>query len=161
MALLSLAFAGTSVAEDRIRYEEIPAKIAPFGTVISHRGIKVTTVDGKEHNGRGMRLDRDQVMVSHGENSWEALPSEQVARIEISQGGRFFHHIVNSAEIPLAAASVGCEGLFSDGGNPACLAPATAVFSPVWAYTAATAPFYLVADFIAFLIPPKVVEIAH
>ncbi len=32
---------------------------------------------------------------------------------------------------------------------------------PVLAYTAATTPFFLAADGIAFLIPPKVYEIVH
>jgi hypothetical protein len=42
-----------------------------------------------------------------------------------------------------------------------CAVPTTLVFSPVWAYTLATAPFFLAADGIAFLIPPKVYEITH
>jgi hypothetical protein len=150
-------------AADKIRYEEIPNRLAPFGSVLAYRGFSVVTLDGKKHGGRRLRLESDHVRIFHLNNTFEDLPSEQISRIEISQAGRFFHHIVDSAEIPLLGAGLACGGFFSEPGNlsPACLVPVTALLSPVWAYTAVTAPFYLASDGVAFLIPRKVYEIIH
>jgi hypothetical protein len=148
-------------AAEKIRYEEIPNRLAPFGTVLAYRGFTVITLDRKEHGGRRLRLESDHVRIFHLDNSYEDLPCEQISRIEISQGGRFFRHIVGSAEIPVLAAQLFCDLGESSHPSPACMVPVGAIFSPVWAYTAVTAPFYLAADGIAFLIPPKVYEIAH
>jgi hypothetical protein len=157
-ALLTIAGTRTNQAADRIRYDEIPARLAPFGSVLAYRGFNVITLDGKKHGGRRLRLEPDHLRIFHLNNSWEDLPSEQISEIKISQGGRFFHHTADSAEIPLELSAIACGGLE---GNPvaACLMPVTALFSPVWAYTAATAPFHLASDGVAFLIPPKVYKI--
>jgi hypothetical protein len=151
----------TGQAADKIRYEEIPNRLAPFGRVLEYRGFNVITLDGKEHNGRRLGLESDHLRVFHSEKSWEDLPSEQIARIEISQGGRFFHHVADSAVIPVGIGVLLCGGDSWGVGSTLCAIPVTTVFSPVWAYTAATAPFYLAADGIAFFIPPKVYEIVH
>ena len=154
---MTVACLATSQAAEKIRYEEISKRLAPFGTVLAFRGFSVTTADGKQHEGRRMLLESDHLRIFQGDTAFEDLPSGEVSRIEISQGGRFFHHIVGPAQLPVAGASIICGGLE----DPACLVPATAAFSPLWAYTAATAPFYLIADGVAFLIPPKVYEIVH
>jgi len=86
------------------------------------------------------------------------LPSEQIARIEIRQDGRYFHHIADSAVIPVGFAMFLC-GEPED--NWPCDAIVTALLSPAWAYTAVTAPLYLVADAVAFFLPAKVFEIVH
>ena len=155
--------AGTVHAAERIRYDEIPTHLAPFGRVLEYRGFSVITIDGKRHSGRRLRLESDHLRVFHLDNSYEDLASGQVAQIEIRQAGRFFHQIVNSAQIPLVAAGLGCGGLSWEPVHlsPYCLVPVTALASPAWAYTAVTAPFYLASDGIAFFIPPKVYEIVH
>jgi hypothetical protein len=154
---------GSAQAADKIRYEEIPAHLGPFGSVLAYRGFKVVTLDGKQHRGRRLRLELDHLRVFHLNNSYEDLPGEQVTRIEISQGGRYFHHVVENAEIPILIAALGCGGLSWEPAklSPWCMVPITTLFSPAWAYTAVTAPFFLAADGVAWLIPPKVYEIVH
>jgi hypothetical protein len=158
VALVSAASVSAGQAADKIRYEDIPQHIANFGTVLFHRGFTVVTVDGKKYESRKLRLEADHVELFLGDRPGEEVPSEQVARIEIRQAGRYFHHIADSAVIPVGLAMFLC-------GRPAddwpCDVIATAALSPVWAYTAVTAPFYLVADAIAFFLPPKVFEIVH
>lgn len=127
---------------------------------MEHRGFKVTTVDGKEYRGRKLGLEYSHLRVFRSENQWDDVPSEEVARIEVRQGGRFFHHVANSAVFPVAMGML-FWGAESGHAPPVCATIFTAFFSPEWAYTAATAPFYLAADGIAFLIPPKVFEIIH
>jgi len=146
-ALAMMACSGTGLAAEKIRYEEVPNRLAPFGSVLCYRGFHVTTLDGKKHSGRRLRLESDHVRVFHLDNSFEDLPSEQLSRIEITQTGRFVHHIGESGEIPVAAMEI--------------LGLAGVLFAPVWAYTLASAPFYLAADGVAFFIPSKVYEIAH
>jgi hypothetical protein len=161
-AFVALAGIGTCQAAERIRYNEIPDKLGGFGTVLVYRGFKVTTLDGKEHSGRRLRLEADHLRVFYRNNTWEDLPAEQVSKIKISQAGRYFHHIAESAEIPLALAALLCGGPWEGTTLPfVCMAPITALFSPAWAYTAVTGPFYLASDGVAFLIPPKTYEIIH
>jgi hypothetical protein len=154
---------GSAQAADRIRYEEIPVHLAPFGSVLAYRGVKVVTFDGKQHPGRRLRLEADHLRVFHLDNSYEDVPGEQVTRIEISPGGRYFHHVVENAEIPILLAELGCGGLSWEPVklSPWCTVPLTTLFSPAWAYTAVTAPFFLVADGVAWLIPHQVYEIVH
>ena len=160
VALAAMACFGAGQAAEKLRYEEIPNRIAPFGSVLAYRGFKVITLDRKEYGGRRLRLEADHVRIFRGGDHWD-IPSEQIQRIEIRQGGRFSHHIVESAEIPLLAGFLVCierpwEPVRVVAG---CFIPVTALFSPAWAYTAVTAPIYLASDGIAFLIPPKVYEI--
>lgn len=162
-AFLSGVFMGAGQAAEKIRYEEIPHHIARFGTVLEHRGFTVTTIDGKKHAGRTLRLEADHVELLHGAGPGEKVPADQISRIEIRKTGRYSHHITDSAVIPIMVGELVCMD-----GRIGCIVsitvltlPITAVLSPVWAYTAVTAPFYLVADAIAFFLPPKVFEIEH
>jgi len=123
--------------------------------------LKIVTLDGKEFRGRRLGLDAGHLRVFHGEKSWKDLPIGEVARIEISQGGRFSHHIVDSAVIPIGLGVCLCGADSGAVWPTLCAIPVTAAFSPVWAYTAVTAPFYLASDAVAFFIPPKVYEIVH
>jgi len=149
---------GVIEAADKIHYDEIPIRLAPFGSVLEHRGFTVTTLDGKEHRGRRMALELDRVRIFHDGALTEELPSEQISRIQIRQAGRFFHHVVEGAIVPLAVPALACDE--SPHVN-LCFLGFAALFSPLWAYPAATSPFFLAADGIAFLIPPKVYEIVH
>ena len=158
VAFVTIACAGTALGAEEIRYE---ALLAHLGNDLEHRGFKVVTLDGKEHSGRRLHLESDHVRVFHRRNRWDDLPSEQISRIEISQGGRFFHHIIFSAALPVWIGAFACDTTGGSGTSRSCMVYVTAVFSPVWAYTAATAPVYLAAVGVAFLIPPKVYEIVH
>ena len=161
-ALASLATIATAHAADRIRYDEIPQRLAPFGNVLAYRAFNITTLDGKRHGGRRLRLESDHLRIFHVDDSFEDIPSGEVSQIAISQGGRFFHHVVESAEKPILGAALLCGGITVEAGSTAdCMVPATALFSPWWVPTAVSAPFLLAADGVAFLIPPKVFEIVH
>jgi hypothetical protein len=149
LCAFALLAAGACMAATKITYDEIPNHLGPFGTVLAYRGFTVTTSDGKTHDGRRLRLESDHLRIFHRDNSFEDLPNFQVARIEIRQAGRFFHHIVENSTAWASACMFGCSYAVL------LLVP------PVEAYTAATAPFYLAADGIAFLVPPKVYEIVH
>jgi hypothetical protein len=109
---------------------------------------------GKTTKARRLEVHSDHLRISHGKIN-EDLPVSEVTRIEIRQAGRFFHHVAFSASIvaliPL--------GFAADGGDYAL--PVILFGPPVLAYAAATTPFYLAADGVAFLIPPKVYEIVH
>jgi hypothetical protein len=161
-ALITIACLGTCEAAEKIRYEEIPNRLGPFDSVLAYRGFRVVTLDGKTHSGRRLRLEWDHVRIFHRNNTWEDLPGKQIARIEISQGGRFFHKIVDGVEAALLIPALACSESDSTVG---CMVGASALLSPliapIWAYSAVTAPFYLAADGVAFLVPPKVYEIVH
>jgi hypothetical protein len=154
---------GSAQAAEKIRYEEIPGHLGPFGSVLAYRGFKVVTLDGKAHRGRRLGLGADHLQVFHSGDSYERLPAEQVLRIEIRQGGRYFQHVVESVGLPLSPILICSDGFPIAGGriSPACAIPMAIIFSPLWTYPAVVSPFYLVADGIAWLIPPKVYEIVH
>ena len=146
---------GTSQAATKISYDEIPRHLGAFGTVLAYRGFTVATNDGKRHSGRRLRLESDHLRIFHRDNTYEDIPKIEVARIEIRQSGRFFHHVVESgtlALLPALAFAIGC---------PVCAVPALVLEPPIVAYAAVSTPFFLAADGVAFLIPPKVYEIAH
>ena len=132
----------------------------PFNKTLDHRSIEIQTSDGKNHKGRSLVMDSDHVRLFYSDQQWEEIPSVEIVMLQVGQGGRFFHHIGESAEIPLALGEGFCGDLSGTAAD-ICALPVTLVFSPVWTYTVATAPFYLAADGIAFLIPPKVYEITH
>ena len=156
IALVSVASVGAGQAADKIRYEDIPQHIARFGTVLEHRGFTVVTIDGKKYESRRLRVEADHVELFHGAGPGEKVPSEQIARIEIRQAGRYFHHIEESALGPLIVGAAASESW-----GPAGFILGTALASPFWSYTAVTAPFFFAADAIAFFLPPKVFEIVH
>jgi len=155
---VTISCSGIAQGADKIRYE---ALVAQLGNDIVYRGFNVVTLDGKEHGGRRLHLEYDHVRLFHLNNSWEDLPSDQISRIEIYQSGRFFHHIAESAAIPVAIAKFLNGGLESPGYLSKGSIPVIGIFSPVWAYTAVTAPFYLAADGVAFFLPSRVYEIVH
>lgn len=146
---IALLAAGSCLAATKITYDEIPSHLGPFGTVLAYRGFTVTTTDGKTHDGRRLRVESDHLRIFHKDNSFEDLPNFDVTRIEIHQFGRFFHHIVENSTAWAAACMFGCS------------AAVLLLVPPVEVYTAATAPFFLAADGIAFFIPPKVYDIVH
>lgn len=155
VALLTIGGLYTSQAAEKIRYDEIPIRLAPFGTVLAYRGFNVTTLDGKQHRGRRLLLESDHVRVFDRKSKWEDLSSDQIARIEISQRWRFIHHVVENAVLPVLPL-IGCFET-----NPGyCILGIGLV--PIFAAEATVmTPFFLAADSIAFFIPPKVYEIVH
>ncbi len=156
--LMTLACTGAGQAAEKIRYEDLRKRLGP--DMLSNRGFTLVTLDGKKYRSRSVVLEHGHVRLYAKNRLFEDLPSAQISRIEISQGGRFVKHVVASAGEPLGLAEWGCGGE-DERGSPGCRTIQTAMWSPLWAYTAVTAPFYLAADGVAFLIPPKVYEIVQ
>jgi hypothetical protein len=156
--LMTLASMGAGQAAEKIRYEDLRKRLGPY--MLAYRGFTVVTLDGKKHRSRSVVLEPDHLSLYAKSRLFEHLPSAQISRIEISQRGRFFHHVVASAWWPLGLAAYGC-GDEDQPGPPGCRTIHTAMWSPLWAYTATIAPFCLAADGVAFLIPPKVYEVAQ
>jgi hypothetical protein len=59
------------------------------------------------HRGRRLPLEPGHVRI-FAKKSFEDLPREQIARIEIRQSWRFAHHIVEALVFPLLAAALTC-----------------------------------------------------
>jgi hypothetical protein len=88
----------------------------------------------------------------------EDLPSDQISRIEVRKIRRYSENILGAAAAPLVLAIFACAD--STHGAP-CVIGYTAVFSPIWAYAAVSAPFYLAADGVSLFRPPKVYVLVH
>jgi len=160
VALAAVVSTGAAHAAEKLRYDEIRLRLGapPFDPVLTYRGFTVVTQDGKKYSGRRLRLDPDHVRIFQSK-SFQDVPAANLARIEIRQAWRYVHHIVNSATFPLAGAGV-CELTTANWSANLCVGVVlTIVTPPALAYTAASAPFFLAADAIAFLIPKKVYEI--
>jgi hypothetical protein len=160
MVVLLTACAAVCTAAEKIHEDEITKRIAPVGTVIAPRGFTIVTLDGRSYHGRSLEIEHDALRISLVRTS-ERIPFAQVARVEISQCGRFSHHIVDAAVFPLSGSALSCSLMGESPLGMACFVTMTAALSPVWGYAAASAPFYLIADGVGCILPPKVYEIVH
>jgi hypothetical protein len=100
--VLAFLAASTCMAATKITYADVLKHIGQEGTV-EHRGIAVTTADGKIHKGRRLDFYTGHLTISHGK-FYEDLPAPEVTRIEIRQAGRFFHYVVTGAQVVAALA---------------------------------------------------------
>jgi hypothetical protein len=117
--------------------------------------MNVTMRDGRKyHTWRLLILD-DGVWVDDAHNNLQALPRQEVRRIQIGRGRYYSHHIADNAEFAQMIEGGGWGGPLD---GPAALL-ALIVSTPFWAYTAASAPVFLAADGVAFFTPPKTFEI--
>jgi hypothetical protein len=157
IALLAGVSMGAGQAAERIRYQEIFQRVPGSNQILEHNSFTIVTLDGTKHRARRLQLLTDHVELFHG-NVWEErLPSEQIARIEIRQSGRYFHYVEAGAVFPVGLATFLCGAPT----NWPCHIIVTTLLSPAWAYTAVTAPFFLAADAIGFFLPAKIYEIVH
>ena len=157
MTLAAIGCIATAQAAEKIRYEEIAARIAPFGSYIVRRGITVTTADASKHSGRELLLQPDYLRVFRTDDDWEDLPSRDVARIEIRQRGRFLPYVEGAFLLPMIFPAAECEGSHH---SVICWTISSIAFSPVWV-TVSTIPLFLAAESVTFFIPPRVYEIVH
>ena len=152
---LLVAGLGPIEAAEKIRWEDLQRRFGGTSDregLVEHRSVDVITRDGRKHHTRRLLIDNDRVRLD-GHRKMEVLPRQEIRRIEIRQIGRYFHRITDSAIIPLLGAA-----MVSDD-DPLAALVLLPMLSPVWAYTAATAPFFLAADGVAFFIPPRTFEI--
>jgi hypothetical protein len=151
--LLALALTVAVDGAQRIRYEEIPTRIAPFGTTIKAYCITVTTLDGMVHRSGTIALQATQINLDSSAQG--TIPSGQVARIEIRRGRRTIDFAFDTAFVALSPLVWCVEG----GGSDPCVA--APFYLPVIAVAVASAPVTLAIDGIELLVPPKVYEIIH
>ncbi len=158
--VLMLFGAGAAHGAEKIRYEKIPSRIAPFGATVKGLGIKVTTLDGAAHRGQSLRLEAAQVELGRGDCSEDAIrrcitdtiPSEQVVRIEIRRGRRAFDVTIDG----LLGAAISVYGCLFGNGLDLCV-----VGPGLLALSAGIAPVTLAVDGVELLVPPKVYFIVH
>jgi hypothetical protein len=159
VVLAAIGCTGMAQAAEKIRYEEIPRRIAPFGTTVEAFRVKVIALDGAESAGRGLTFEPNRLRVWSGYSSWD-LPRDMVARIEIKRGGWFYRITFSSIVFAFGGPGWACED--NPGPTPLCLAYTSAVISPAAiAFAAASAPATLTVDGVRLLIPPKVYEIVR
>ena len=165
-AALALAgFMGVGGAAEKVSYQGLQKRIAPYGSDLNHRGVNVTTVDGKKHSGGKLRFDSDHVRLFRG-TIFEDLPRDQIAKIEIRRGGIFGKHFGHGLVLPVVGMFACGSGFMSDAkigfAQEACsVIVGVALLPPALAYTVASIPVLLAADRVASLVPPKVYEIVR
>jgi len=157
---------GRGQAAEKLSYDDFRYKLASRGVVVKHRGFKLTTIDGKIHSSRRLALETDHVRVFFRKNRFVDIPANQIAQVEISEGGRFFHYILWGLELPFRIPEIICGGSMGRG-SAKCVVAFSAILAPVTlmavvpasVYTLYVAPVFLACDGIAYLIPPKSYEI--
>src|SRR5580704_7551034 len=155
--VLALGSIGSAQGAEKIRWEEIPARIAPFGTTVKGFSVKVTTVDGTVHKGYSVTVAAAQLDVDSGDCGEDAIrrcvtetmARGQVARIEIRRGRRATDLTLDA----LIGAALYAGACFW-GPHVGCL-----IMPFLAAVAAVSAPITLAVDGVELLIPPKVYEI--
>ena len=125
LAALFTTIFPSPVRAEKIRWAELQQRPGPD---VQHRGIDVITFDGQKHSARRMQIDAKAVKLYYSQGKMETLPRAGIVRIEIRQAGRFFHHISESASIPVEVGRLGCD--------PVLFGLLFTVTSPAWAYSA-------------------------
>jgi len=124
--------------------------------VIDNRSIDVKVRDGATRHTRKLCIDRDNVRLDCRADG--VIASKDIARIEISNTGRFIRHTRDAFVFPVQLASAAGEGF----GDDIAFFPVMALVAPPsWAYAAASTPVTLAAEFVNLFIPPTTFEILH
>ena len=141
-------------AAEKIRWEDLQQ----HPSRIQHRRADVYTLDGKKHEGIELALVGDSLKVyALDGRSTETLSRKDIQRIEVSRPRRFARTIARGAELPFVVACDQAEQRHPRGCSPVAFVATT----PVWAFTAATAPLFLLGDGVRRLAGPAVFEILH
>ena len=78
-AALTLAtFTGAGMAATRITYDEIAKRLTGTDGILDHRGITITTTDGKTHSGRRLVVAADHLRIYHPDQTFEDLARDTV-----------------------------------------------------------------------------------
>jgi len=159
-------FGVTSQAAEKIRWEDLRRRFTvcrssiPCEPTISEHRIDVLTRDGIKHRNQNLMITVDRARL-FGEGGEENLASGDVARIEVRRKrGRYVNRTVISAALPVLGAFLVCSDFDTKSKcNPFTFAVTFGILSPVWAYTAVTAPLHLFAEGVVLLEPAKTYEI--
>jgi hypothetical protein len=160
--ILAMGSMGAAQAAEKIRYEDIPNRLAIFGTIVGGFRVKVVTRDGSEHTGRALRLGPNGVLVlGIADALKEEISSEDIARIEIRRGRHLFDSSIASATVAVETPELVCG--FDEKPSRSCMSIAALVLSPFEAafavFAVGSAPVTLAFDGAQFLLPPRVFEI--
>lgn len=114
--------------------------------------IDAITHDGRKHHARTLWLDPGSAELTDPDGNKVVLSRNDVKRIEVRMGRprkHYLHHIAESAKFPVYLAEL---GLGSDEALALPLfVPWVTIAVPTWAYTVASAPFFLAAEGISLL----------
>lgn len=156
VAVLIVAGLETARAAEKIRWEDLQQRVYSFGEC---RSVNVLTRDGHKHHSRGLTMTSDHLSLL-GRQDIEEIARQDVLRVEIRQRKRYYHYIGGNAWMSLWVPVVSLVEFVSGCDGGICVW-GLLVTPPVWAYTAASAPLFLAADGVAFLLPPKVFDIVQ
>ncbi len=144
-------------AGERIKWPDLQRRLGgtscalqPCQAVVEHRSITVVTSDGVRHHGRELTISSDGLRLVGG-GPTQNFPREAVRHIEIRNVGRYSHHIRENAALGLLFAATPC--MESENCNSFLLLLSMPLGAPVWSYTVASAPVFLVADGISLFVP--------
>ena len=137
-------------AAEKIRWEDLQKRVGQAGEL---RSASTLTRDGQKYHAQKLSLNTDLLTLYTRDKIVKTVPRRDVARVEIRQRKRYYRHIGESlflsVILPLASIAdiSNCSGGSCIGGL--LLTP------PLWAYTAVSAPVFLAADAVAFLMPAE------
>ena len=154
MAATVLALQITATAAERVRYEDISSRIAPFETTLKDREIDLTLTDGSTYHGNGITFKAKTVSITTLDGEVKELNSDNVARISIRNNDRR-RHLADGYNKGLSATFL-CETPHTNSCTLGLI-----IGPPILAGTIAATPFVLIADAVASMLPPHTYEITH
>ena len=155
--ILAAVLASSTLAAERASYETVRAH---WASSVEHRRVWVTTLDGSKHDAKRVELWGGHITIHGRDDRTEDIPEDEIARIEISKSKHHWIQIVYGAVIPFVIGYGICDGDKSVL-REICIVPCSLLFSPVWAYVAASAPVWLGWDAIDVFLPAKAYDIIH
>lgn len=154
-AVLAAAGLGSIQAAEKIRWEDLQKRFQQGKEL----RVNVITRDGKKHHATTVAMSATEISLND-RGKIETLERQNVERVEIKERKRYYRHIGENAALSVALPVVslietayGCEAGICVWGL--LLTP------PMVAYTAASAPVFLAADGVAFLLPPKAYDVVE
>jgi hypothetical protein len=153
-AVLTTAGLGSIQAAEKIHWEDLQPRVYQLGEL---RTVSVVTRDGNKHHANRLTMAADHLTL-YDHQSIQDVPRHDVARVEIRKRKRHYEHIAENVELSVVL-PVGSLAEFAYGCEAGICVWGLLLTPPVWAYTAASAPFFLAADGVAFLMPAKTFEI--
>lgn len=139
---------GQAGAAEKIRWADLRGCLGPS---VEYRSVNVIARDGQKFHAQRLEFRAGQLALYDRDNLAYALLGEDVARVEIRQRKRWYRHIVGNI--------LGSLTLPGESETALSLALSAVVAPPILVYGIASAPVFLAADGIAFLMPAKRFEI--
>ncbi len=155
VTVLMAAGLGSVQAAEKIRWEDLQKRVYQLGEL---RSVNVITRDGIKHHANRLTITADHLSLFDHQTIQE-VPRRDVAGVEIRQRKRHYKHIGENAVLSAWLPVVSLMEFAYDCDAGICVW-GLLLTPPLWAYSAASAPVFLAADGVAFLMPAKAFEIA-